>query len=167
MVNGLRRHGLALVLLICAGLGAASCSGPSLPTAAEAGPRLQQLSTDLAGALARAYPGKSWLPVQGQETRRVKNDDGTCVLTIGTLRSKDSLREVSGGWDSVMKTVNPILKEGGFPSISGTDSLKGGFTGISSTDSHGGELKISEKGATDISLQSKVSDKDCSSTLAP
>ncbi|WP_154605074.1 MULTISPECIES: hypothetical protein [Arthrobacter] len=47
------------------------------------------------------------------------------------------------------------------------DSLKGGWTGISSTDKHGGELRMYEKGATDISLAVLVSDKDCSASLAP
>jgi hypothetical protein len=90
------------------------------------------------------------------------NSSGTCVLTIGTLRSQDSLWAVPGSWGAVMKTINPVLKEGAFAPIAHTDSLKGGFTGISSTDGHGGKLNISEKGTTDISLGAEVSDKDCS-----
>ncbi|MCQ9164898.1 MULTISPECIES: hypothetical protein [unclassified Arthrobacter] len=162
MPHGLRRPALALVLILGAGLAAASCSGPSLPSAADAGPRLQQLSTDLAAALSAAYPGAPWLSVPGQATNLSKNDAGTCHLTIGTLRSKESLRDVPGGWAAVMKTVNPVLREGGFADVTRTDSLKGGYTGISSTDGHGGEVKISEKGATEISVGSDVSDKDCS-----
>lgn len=164
MLNRLERRAL-VPLLLCTSLAVSSCSGPSLPTAADARPRLEQLSTDLAGAFARDYPGQPWLPVRYGDTSMAMDSSGTCVLWIGTLRSQDSLYAVAGNWDAVMKTINAVLKEGGFAPITHTDSFKGGYTGISSTGGHGGRLNMFEKGPMDISVSAKVSGKYCSADL--
>ena len=150
------------VVLVCTALATASCSSSTTLAAAEAGPRYQQLSTDIGDTLAAKFPGEPWLPVDNQQTRLSRHSDGKCFLSIGTLRSQDALPDLAGGWEAVMEAVNPVLQDSGFAEIKDTDSIKGGWQGISSTDGSGGELRIFSKDSTDISVTAEVSDTDCS-----
>lgn len=161
MLKVFRPRARPFVVLICAALATASCSSSPVPTAAEAGPQYQQLSTDISDTLAAKFPGEPWLPVDNQQTRLNQNNDGKCFLSIGTLRSQDSLPELAGGWEAVMDAINPVLQDSGFAEIKDTGSIKGGWQGISSTDASGGELRIASKGYTDISVTAEVSDTDC------
>lgn len=129
--------------------------------ASEAVPRYQQLSTDLGEVLNAEYPELKLAPVDGRETRMRENNDGECILSIGTLRSQEYLSGLAGGWKPVMETIAPVLKDAGFAPITETVPMKGGWTGISSEDVHGGRIGIRAKGNTDISVTAKVTDEDC------
>ncbi|ALO67926.1 hypothetical protein AS189_17355 [Arthrobacter alpinus] len=170
MVNSfLKNQGVAALVMIpvfaVSACGVATRPALTLLPAAEAGPKYQQLSTEISEVLSTEYPGLEWAPVENQHTRMAENNDGECILSIGTLRSQQHLSGLAGEWEPVMDTIAPILKNAGFSPVIDTDSLKGGWTGISSQDHHGGEIRINEKNTSNIHVSAKVSDEDCTGEL--
>lgn len=159
------RHSLAALLGFVPALAMRACSGPSLLIAAEAGPRYQQLSTDISETLASEYPGLDWAPLEGRQTRMAENSDGECILTVGTLRSPEALTDLAGGWKPVVNTIVSALEDAGFESMNDEDTIPGGWTGISSRDDHGGKIRIYEKSFSEITVSAQVSDTVCPTDL--
>lgn len=165
MVNSaLKVRAVAALILIPAfaltSCGVAASPAMTLFPASEAVLKYQQLSTDLGEVLNAGYPELKLAPVDGRETRMRENNDGECILSIGTLRSQEDLGGLAGGWKPVMETIAPVLKDAGFAPITETVPMKGGWTGTSSEDVHGGEIGIRAKGFTDIWVYAKVTDDD-------
>lgn len=161
MVTGTRRKLVAMAALLSAGLALGGCGSEELPSSAEAGPKFQQLSTDLADALTAAFPDTSWHPVPNQVTRLTEHDDGTCVLSIGTLRYNGYLPDAAGSWGQVMDTINPVLTDAGFNKMTSEKDIPGGWSAVESSDSSRGEVRLAAKSYTDLNVKAEVSDPDC------
>lgn len=118
-------------------------SGRKLLTAADAGPCMQQLSTEVSAALAAKVPGKPWNLVEKVQTRFVTTNDGKCSLAIGTLRSDEELTKLACRWKTVTSAIKPVLKDAGFKEVTQEDvDAIGGWTRISSTDETGGLIGL-------------------------
>lgn len=148
---------VALAVLLVAGCAAA----PELISAQDATTKYQDLVDELSSKLSKQYATQPWQAVNGQKTTLDRSEDGHCQLSIGKLRTQDSLPALAGGWKAAMAAMNPVLKAHGFTEISSEDSIKGGWTGVSSSDQHGGKLRIVAKGYTELSLAGPVSDTNC------
>lgn len=156
-----RRLVLAAGLALAA-VATASCAPPSLLSAADAQPRYEKLTEELAQTLELQYLHDPWVFTGDGESKVKAVDHGTkCTFYVASRGTGDDVASLAGGWAAVMETINPVLAEHGFSKITEEDSIAGGYTGISSRDDHGARVRISAKGSTELSLSAGVTDTDC------